>query len=167
MVDRRTVLLLLGATLAATGPAVRRAYAAQGSADYVVGLLYTLHAARPSDEPPLWTDPSIRSDLFSPDLIAAFDALAAWQARNPDEVPPLNGDPFWDAQDWDISGLEVDPAEAVDAAVASVTVRFRNFDEARVLRYKLVQTDAGWRIDDIGYEHPDGGYTLRDLLSGE
>jgi hypothetical protein len=115
----------------------------------------------------LWTDPSIRSDLFSPDLIAAFDALAAWQARNPDEVPPLNGDPFWDAQDWDISGLEVDPAEAVDAAVASVTVRFRNFDEARVLRYKLVQTDAGWRIDDIGYEHPDGGYTLRDLLSGE
>jgi hypothetical protein len=46
-------------------------------------------------------------------------------------------------------------------------VRFKNFGEDRSLDYTLKQTDAGWRIDDIAYDHGEDGYTLRDMLAPE
>jgi len=61
---------------------------------------------------------------------------------------PLSGDPFIDAQDWEVKGLAIDLKEGGPArAVANVT--FTNFGEARHVRLDLIKTAAGWRIDDI------------------
>ena len=84
---------------------------------------------------------------FTPSLAALIERDAE-QAKAKNEPPELNGDPFVDAQDWDIKGLAVDLSESgKDRATA--TVKFSNFGEAREVRLDLVKTAAGWRIDDI------------------
>jgi hypothetical protein len=84
---------------------------------------------------------------FTPALAALIERDAA-QAKARNEPPELNGDPFIDAQDWDIRGLAVDLKENGKDR-ASATVKFSNFGEAREVRLDLLKTAAGWRIDDI------------------
>jgi hypothetical protein len=62
-------------------------------------------------------------------------------------VPTLNGDPFVDAQDWEISKLSIDVTGSGDTATARVS--FQNFGEAKRVLLELVKTPAGWRIADI------------------
>jgi hypothetical protein len=63
-------------------------------------------------------------------------------------VPELDGDPFIDAQDWEITGLVI--KVAMDgAAKAAATVTFKNFGEAHTVTHELVKTGNGWRIADI------------------
>ena len=78
------------------------------------------------------------------DLIAADEAGAAKKG----DVPMLDGDPFVDAQDWDITNLAVHiDSETADGAKATVT--FDDFGERMTIHYDLVQTPDGWRISDI------------------
>ncbi len=76
------------------------------------------------------------------------------------DVPELDGDPFIDAQDWDITELTIH-IDAQDAARARATVRFRNFKEPKTIHVNLVHTPSGWRIADIAWNGHDG--TLRGL----
>lgn len=166
MIARRVVLL---AILPATaGLLVPPAPAEEtDTARGVVARLYELHAGRADGSAiPLWEDPEERGRLFSPDLLAAFDADAAWRQAHPDDVPGLDGDPFYDAQDFDAVTVDLGQPEDAGADRATVTARFEVFAEPRLLSYRMVRTPGGWRIDDIAYAHPSGGYTLRDLLSG-
>ena len=84
---------------------------------------------------------------FTPALAALVERDAE-QAKAKNQPPELNGDPFVDAQDWDIKGLAVDLSESGKDR-ASATVKFSNFGEAREVRLDLVKTAAGWRIDEI------------------
>jgi hypothetical protein len=84
---------------------------------------------------------------FTPALAALIDRDAQ-QAKAKDEPPQLNGDPFIDAQDWDIDKLTVDLNESGKER-ATASVKFANFGEAREVRLDLVKTASGWRIDDI------------------
>ena len=84
--------------------------------------------------------------FFVPALAQAIDRDNR-EARRRNEVPTLNGDPFVDAQDWDISKLSIDVTASGDAATARVS--FQNFAEARRVVLELVKTPAGWRIADI------------------
>jgi hypothetical protein len=93
---------------------------------------------------------------FTPSLAALIDADAR-AAKRRNEPPVLNGDPFIDAQDWDINGLAIELREQADRANA--TVRFSSFGEAREVRLDLLKTAAGWRIDEIHWR--DG--SLRGL----
>ena len=84
--------------------------------------------------------------FFVPALAQAIDRDNR-EARRRNEVPTLNGDPFVDAQDWEISKLSIDVTASGDAATARVS--FQNFGEARRVLLELVKTPAGWRIADI------------------
>lgn len=99
---------------------------------------------------------------LSPALTEAMDHYFANMILE-GEVPPINGDPFSDSQDY--------PARfSVDAATlagdkATVPVRFADaWRQYRVI-YHLGITPGGWRITDLGFRD---GSKLRDLLtSGE
>lgn len=84
--------------------------------------------------------------LFEPVLARAM-ALDDERARKADEVPALDGDPFVDAQDWQVADLSVRAVETGDRATAAVS--FTNFGERKSLAVVLVRTPAGWRIFDI------------------
>ncbi|WP_422012893.1 hypothetical protein [Reyranella sp.] len=79
------------------------------------------------------------------------------EAKRRNEVPALNGDPFVDAQDWEISRLSIDVTASGDAATARIS--FQNFGETKRLVLELAKTPAGWRIAEI--EAPSG--SLRAL----
>jgi hypothetical protein len=84
---------------------------------------------------------------FTPELAGLIDKDAK-AAKQKGEVPALDGDPFIDAQDWDIKGLKITVSEH-GAGKAGAAVSFTNFGEERKVSLELTKTAAGWRIDDI------------------
>ena len=99
--------------------------------------------------------------LFTPALRKAIDDDATRAARRHD-VPNLDGDPFIDAQDWDIKAFDISVADkAADKAVG--TVKFDNDGEKKTITLDLVRLADGWHIDEI--TTADG--TLRKILSGK
>lgn len=94
--------------------------------------------------------------FFEPILAAAM--LRDYQRARRNGVPPtLNGDPFVDAQEWEIADLAIHVAPSGEQATA--TVEFTNLGRKKTLAIKLVQTPAGWRIADIA----GAGGSLRAL----
>jgi hypothetical protein len=84
---------------------------------------------------------------FEPSLVALIAADEAAAAKRGD-VPELDGDPFIDAQDWEITALKI--ASKMDGAdKATATVSFENFKEPHSVTVKLVKLPVGWRIADI------------------
>ena len=84
--------------------------------------------------------------FFAPDLARAIDHDMREAARLR-EVPTLDGDPFLDAQDWEISKLSI--SAKVDGAKATALVGFENLGKPVHLSVDLIQTPVGWRIADI------------------
>jgi hypothetical protein len=104
---------------------------------------------------PLDSEAVIRK-YFEPSLAALIinDRKAAQG-----EVGALDGDPFIDAQDWEIKNLKV---VVVDNAPgkATATVTFTNFNEAKTIRLSLVKIGGAWKVSDIDW----GRGTLRALF---
>jgi hypothetical protein len=87
------------------------------------------------------------SRYFEPALVALIAADEAAAAKRGD-VPELDGDPFIDAQDWEITALKI--ATRMDGAdKATATVTFENFKEPHSVTVKLIKLPVGWRIADI------------------
>jgi len=84
--------------------------------------------------------------FFAPALAQAIDRDHR-EAKRRNEPPTLNGDPFVDAQDWEITKLAIDATTNGDTALARVS--FQNFGEVRRVVLELVRTRAGWRIAEI------------------
>jgi hypothetical protein len=78
------------------------------------------------------------------DLMIADDAAAEKRG----DVPELDGDPFVDAQDWDIRDIAI-RIDSETAPTAKATVTFRNFKDLYTVHLDLVRTPKGWRISDI------------------
>ncbi len=84
---------------------------------------------------------------FTPSLVELIDKDAK-EAEKIQEAPLLNGDPFVDAQDWEITDPVVTIQEAAsDRATASAT--FSNFGKSVTVRLALLLTPKGWRVDDV------------------
>ena len=99
--------------------------------------------------------------LFTPSLRKAIDDDAKRAAKR-NEVPNLDGDPFVDAQDWDIKSFDITVADkAPDKALG--TVKFDNDGDKKTITLDLVRSADGWHIDEI--TTADG--TLRKILSGK
>lgn len=107
---------------------------------------------------------------FVPERVAAkrgwldrdlWSALAAYFARPrpQDEVPPIDGDPFSDAQEYP-TRFSVGAASSADAT-ADVPVRFADAHRSRTVVYRLLREDGQWRIGDLLYED---GSRLSGLL---
>lgn len=84
--------------------------------------------------------------FFAPDLARAIEHDVR-DAQRRMEVPALDGDPFIDAQDWDISKLSI--SAQVDGTKAIALVGFENQGKPVRLTLDLIQTPVGWRIADI------------------
>ena len=109
---------------------------------------------------PLDSDRKIRR-YFTPEL-AALIIKDRKEAAKRKEPPTLDGDPFVDAQEWEIAALSIAVSGgAADKALA--TVSFKNFDKPVTLHLELVRSKDGWKIGDIRW--PEG--TLRALVSGQ
>ena len=87
-------------------------------------------------------------------LIAAYLA----RPRPQDEVPPINGDPYTDSQEYP-TRFAVGAAR-LQQDRARVPVRFADAAQRRTLTFELVRTGGAWRIDDIDYGHGDRLSTL-------
>ncbi len=98
--------------------------------------------------------------FFVPTLARAMNADGA-AANRRGEVPALDGDPFVDAQDWEITNLAI-AVVMKGTTAATGTVTFANLGQAKKLVIDLEQTPAGWRIADI--KAPSG--SLRALYKG-
>ena len=135
------------------------AQAATGSANDFLTAIYQHYVGKGGEAGlPLDSNADIRR-YFTPSLAALMIADRATAAKN-DDVPTLDGDPFVDAQDWEIKDLHIAVSE-VGADHATGTVTFKNIDSPVTITLDLVRTPKGWRIDDIHW--PDG--TLRGLLA--
>jgi hypothetical protein len=93
--------------------------------------------------------------------IALRQALADYFAQpwREDEVPPINGDPFTDSQEYP-TRFAVGAAK-VDGDAAEAEVRFADGWVAFDLRYRLRREDGAWRVDDVMGRD---GSSLRELL---
>jgi hypothetical protein len=74
------------------------------------------------------------------------------------EMGAIDFDPVVDAQDFDVSKVEVGAA-GIAGDYASADVTFNNFGEPKTISYDLVKEDGSWKVDDIS--RADGEYPWR------
>jgi hypothetical protein len=148
------VLLLIGLSSAGVGRAQKVApqspqslTPAAGSPAAVVKELYRIHK---NGNGPLFTKKGKRYyEQF-------FDAKLAgliWKdlTETPvGEVGRIDGDPLYNAQDMKITRFSVG-AGTVEGDSATVPVTFMNYDQKVKITFKLLKTDAGWKISNILY----------------
>lgn len=78
-------------------------------------------------------------------LITAYLA----RPRSPDLVPPIDGDPYTDSQEYP-TRFAVGAAR-VCRKRAQVPVRFADAWSQRTVIYELTRVKGGWRVDDLDY----------------
>ena len=103
-------------------------------------------------------EPGALARYFTPALARLIDADAKAAAKRGD-VPALDGDPFIDAQDWEIDAFAI-AVKDIGPSKAVGTVKFKNIDKDVAVVLDLVKLKNGWRIDDI--RAPSG--SLRGLF---
>ena len=155
MLSRRTIILGT-ACLAAAWPA----FAADPAALAFVTGIYAAYKGKNAKGIRLDTEANLRR-YFEPSLAALMIKDQKDAARRHD-APNLDGDPFVDAQDWDIAAFDIAITDAVNNA-ASATVKFRNSDTPTVVVLDLVKTANDWRVSDITWQHDGKNETLRGL----
>ena len=135
------------------------ARAADPSAQSFVQAIYDRYKGKDAKSVEMTDNAAVRR-YFAPAL-AALIIKDRRQARG--EVGKLDADPFIDAQDWEIDGVEV---AVRDTAVgkARATVSFKNLGQPQTVILDLVKLKQDWRIADITW---DRKATLRALLSGK
>ena len=153
MITRRAVC---AAILAFTG-LVPVAVHADPAAKAFLDKIYAAYKGKKSKGILLDSDASLRR-YFEPTL-ADLMIKDRKDAAKRGDVPNLDGDPFVNAQDWEIGPVDIAISDtAPDKATA--TVSFKNLDMPQNLVYALVKLKTGWRIADIDWGE-DG--TLRGL----
>lgn len=106
-----------------------------------------------------YSKPSELQHYFEPSLAGSIykDFIRAKEA---DDVPALDADPFIDAQDWEIKSFDIQ-VTPVDGDHANAVVTFDNVGEHKELHIQLVRITGDWRIHDIDYG--GGERSLRGL----
>jgi hypothetical protein len=94
-----------------------------------------------------YSKPANLRRYFEPKLANAIIADMAAAAKR-QEVSTLDGDPFIDAQDWEIADLAID-VKLDSTTKAAATVDFTNLRKPKTIKLDLVKTAGGWRIADI------------------
>jgi hypothetical protein len=107
------------------------------------------------------TDADLRR-YFEPSLVALISKDRKDAARR-HEVPTLDGDPFIDAQDWEIPSFDIAVSDAGNGNATS-TVKFVNAEQPVTVALDLVSAGGNWRIHDITWQHDGKPETLRGLF---
>ena len=77
-------------------------------------------------------------------------------------MPALDGDPFVDSQDWEITELATAVAKSSTPDTTTAMVHFKSYGEEKNLTLMLQKTATGWQIADI-----DWGYDKLSHLYAE
>jgi len=159
MLTRRDTIRL--AVLAAA-KATAGARAADTTARDFVAAIYGAYKGKDSKGIPLDTDATVQR-YFEPGLAALIikDQKAA-AARG--EVGTLDGDPFVDAQDWQIETVAIAVRDA-GPDKAQGTATFRNLGRPTTVTFDLVKRSGNWRIADIAWLRDGKTQTLRALFA--
>lgn len=138
---------------------VRAADPNEASAHVFLEQIYAQYTGRAgTDGVDLSSEANIRK-LFDPPLATLIIADRKQSEQN-DEPPELDGDPFVNAQDWDIQHLKITIRHA-DPSAATATVQFDNLGKPVQITMALVHLANGWRVHEIDY----GGTTLTRILT--
>jgi hypothetical protein len=140
MTTRRVALI--GLMLLVTQGA---AFAAELSAQDFVAGIYATYKGKDAKGVSLDSRAKI-ARYFTPSLTKLIDNDSKAAAKR-GEVGELDGDPFIDAQDYQIDAVAIDATENGNKAVA--TVKFKNFDKDTIIVMELVKLKQGWRIDEM------------------
>jgi hypothetical protein len=159
MLTRRQ-LIPLGASVALL--ATSGARAADASARSFVVAIYNSYKGKNGNGISLNGDAVIRR-YFEPALAELISKDQRDAARR-GEAPALDGDPFVDAQDWDIQTFDVTMRD-IAPNKASGTVTFQNLGKPITVVLDLVKLKEGWRIADITWQREGGTETLRELFA--
>ena len=154
MTARRKVLIALwiGLALASVG-----AMAAEPSATSFVEAIYAPYKVKDGKGNPLDSDAAVKR-YFEPRLAALIIKDHNTAAKRGD-VSTLEMDPFIDAQDWDISAVDVAVRDTSEKASAKVS--FKNLGKQTTVVLDLVKLRGEWRIADINWGRKQ---TLRTLF---
>ena len=156
MLSRRHFLL---ATACAAVPL--RAIAADNSARDFVAAIYATYKGKDSKGVILDNARTVRR-YFEPSLAALMIKDQDAAARR-GEVGALDGDPFIDAQDWEIENVAIAVSESAPGK-ASATVTFTNLGKPTTIVLDLVKIKTDWRIRDITWRRGDKNDSLRALF---
>jgi len=141
MPTRRSFIIALAATAAA-----HPAFAVEPSAQDFLAGIYAHYKGKNAKGVPISAKGG-PARYFTPELARIMEADATAAAKRK-EVGALDGDPFVDAQDFEITDVKIDVKDsAPDKATGTVT--FKNFGKDTTVTYDLVKLKQGWRIDDI------------------
>ena len=153
MIARRNVLIALwiGLALASVG-----AMAAEPSATSFVEAIYAPYKVKDGKGNPLDSDAAVKR-YFEPRLAAL---IIKDHNKAAGELSTLEMDPFIDAQDWDISAVDV-AVRDTSAEKASAKVSFKNLGKPTTVVLDLVKLRGEWRIADINWGRKQ---TLRTLF---
>jgi hypothetical protein len=145
MITRRTIVLAATAGLAGLIPGIGRA---DPAAKAFLDKIYAAYKGKKAKGILLDSDASLRR-YFEPGL-ADLMIKDRKDAAKRGDVPDLDGDPFVNAQDWEIGPVDIMITDtAPDKATA--TASFRNLDMPTKVIYALVKLKTGWRIADIDW----------------
>ena len=152
---RRTLMIA-----AASGLIPMPVLAADASAKTFVTGIYEAYKGSGAKGLRLDSEAAVRR-YFEPSLAALIikDRRSAARRR---EVGKLDGDPFVDAQDWNIDKFDVDVAENAPGK-PKATVKFVNLDQPATVVLDLVKIGKDWRIADITWLREGKAETLRNL----
>jgi hypothetical protein len=139
-------IAFLAVLISAVTSAVLPARAGDDPRDFVTAL-YQSYVGRDAKGIPV-NSPRARQ-VITPGLMKLIDADVRGAAKR-GEPPRLDGDPFVDAQDFDIKSFTVEIQE-VGRSRAVATVTFKNEASASngPMILALVRTGDEWRIDDF------------------
>ena len=161
MPARRTLLLIAACSLVMPWGIGAPVTAADAAATAFVTKIYDAYRGKDAKGVTTDTEADLRR-YFEPSLVALIvkDEKAAARRK---EVPTLDGDPFIDAQEWEVTGLDIAVTDAPpNKAVA--TVSFKNFGLPMKIVLQLVKAKNDWQIVDITWERGENGSeTLRGL----
>lgn len=154
----RRMLMLAAACALITMPA----FAADNSAKTFVSGIYETYKGSAAKGLPLDSDSAVRR-YFAPALAALIIRDRKNAARR-HEVGKLDGDPFVDAQDWQIAAFDIDVAETAPGK-AKATVKFVNLEQPITIVLDLVKIGKDWRIGEITSLRDGKPETLRSVLT--
>lgn len=155
----RARFLSLPTALLALMLSLAPAQAAQSAREFVTAIYKTYVGQNATG---ISIDSPEARKLVTPGLMKLIDADANAAAKR-QEVPTLDGDPFVDAQDFEIKSFTVDIKE-LGPSKATATIGFKNeaSRENKPVVLDLVKVGGQWRIDDF---RGGSSGSLRKILS--
>jgi hypothetical protein len=162
MLTRRTITLGTIGMGAVSLAAIQAVLAEDASALALVKEIYAAYRGKDAKGVPLDNAVTLRR-YFDPSLAALIIEDQRNAARR-HEAPKLDGDPFVDAQDWEIPDFDITVADT-GPGKATATAKFVNQGEPTTIVLDLVTVNAAWRIGDIVWSHDGKPETLRGLLA--